>query len=576
MELRNIGRIFWKWLWLIALGAVVAGGVTFFVSTRSTPIYRASTQILIQQANNPTGVQWTDVLTSERLASNYARLLTTRPVLNQVATNLRLPEVTSGIIVDPVRETQIIVLHVEDPNPALATAIANDLPAVFIAQNEKQLQQRFNTSLETFQTQISGVQADIDQTQTQLQALQGLEDDGEELTLEQQSQRARLETSLAQYRSSLADLLGARDDIKRAEALSGDTITVVEPAIEPTAPIRPRVLLNTLIAAALGALLMTALAFLIEYLDDTIKLPEDAARVTGLPPLGSLVQFRNNGDRQLIAHESPKSPFTESYRTLRTNIQFSSLDKPIDTLMVTSASPGEGKSTTVANLATVIAQGGKRTILVDTDLRRPVLHEMFGLPNAVGVTNAMLMPEGSDLTPFLQKTEVENLWLLASGPQPPNPSELLGSHRMAELMKELGANADMLIFDSPPTLAVTDAAVLARQVDGVLLVVESAKTREAAAKRAAQGLLKVNANVLGVAVNRIAYRLAGTHYYYYDYYQNKDDASSEGGDSGGSSKPSRKRGQGKPANDANQPAATGAFAASQVGSSSAPASDTVV
>lgn len=576
MELRNIGRIFWKWLWLIALGAVVAGGVTFFVSTRSTPIYRASTQILIQQANNPSGVQWTDVLTSERLASNYARLLTTRPVLNQVATNLRLPEVTSGIIVDPVRETQIIVLHVEDPNPALATAIANDLPAVFISQNEKQLQQRFNTSLETFQTQISGVQADIDQTQAQLQALQGLEDDGEELTLEQQSQRARLETSLAQYRSSLADLLGARDDIKRAEALSGDTITVVEPAIEPTAPIRPRVLLNTLIAAALGALLMTALAFLIEYLDDTIKLPEDAARVTGLPPLGSLVQFRSGNGRQLIAHQSPKSPFTESYRTLRTNIQFSSLDKPIDTLMVTSASPGEGKSTTVANLATVIAQGGKRTILVDTDLRRPVLHEMFGLPNAVGVTNAMLMPEGSDLTPFLQKTEVDNLWLLASGPQPPNPSELLGSHRMAELMKELGAKADMLIFDSPPTLAVTDAAVLARQVDGVLLVVESAKTREAAAKRAAQGLLKVNANVLGVAVNRIAYRLAGTHYYYYDYYQDKDDASSDGDDGGGSSKSARKRGQGKPANDASQPAAAGTFATSQMGSSSSSASDTVV
>jgi len=205
----------------------------------------------------------------------------------------------------------------------------------------------------------------------------------------------------------------------------------------------------------------------------------------------------------------------------------------------------------------VIAQGGKRTILVDTDLRRPVLHEMFGLPNAVGVTNAMLMPEGSDLTPFLQKTEVDNLWLLASGPQPPNPSELLGSHRMAELMKELGAKADMLIFDSPPTLAVTDAAVLARQVDGVLLVVESAKTREAAAKRAAQGLLKVNANVLGVAVNRIAYRLAGTHYYYYDYYQDKDDASSDGDDGGGSSKSARKRGQNKPANDASQPAAAG-------------------
>jgi non-specific protein-tyrosine kinase len=571
MELRNIGRILWKWLWLIAAGAVIAGGVTFFVSSRSTPIFRASTQLLIQQANNPTGVQWTDVLTSERLASNYARLLTTRPVLNQVAENLRLPEVTSRIVVDPVRETQIIVLHVEDANPALATAIANDLPAVFISQNERQQQQRFNTSLETFQAQIQGVQADIDQTQAQLQALQELENEGEELTLEQQAQRARLETSLAQYRSSLADLLQARDDVKRAEALSGDTITVVEPAIEPGSPIRPRVLLNTLIAAALGALLMTAVAFLIEYLDDTVKLPEDAARVTGLPALGSLVRFRNGDrDRQLIAHANPKSPFSEGYRTLRTNIQFSSLDKPIHTLMVTSASPGEGKSTTAANLAVVIAQGGKRTILVDTDLRRPVLHQVFGLPNAVGVTSALLQAGGSDLTPFLQPTEVENLWLLASGPLPPNPSELLGSHRMAELIRELQADADMLVFDSPPALAVTDAAVLARQVDGVLLVVESGHTREAAVKRAAQGLLKVNANVLGVAVNRIGYRLAGSHYYYYDYYQTKDDGSDQN-DEGGSRPARRGRRREQPAE--GQPAAAGTFAASSLRGSGTSAHD---
>lgn len=561
MELRQYGRTIWKWLWLIVVGAALAGGVTWFVSSRSTPIYRASSQLLIQQAANPSGLQWTEVLTSERLAANYARLLTTRPVLNQVAANLRLPEISSGIIVDPVRETQIIVLHVEDPNPALATAVANDLPAVFISQNEKQQQQRINSTLEVYQTQIDGVQADIELAQDQLQVLQALEENGEELTLEQASQRARLEASLAQYRSSLAELLRNRDDVKRAEANRGDTITVVEPAIEPSQPVRPRVLVNTLIAAALGALLLTAIAFLIEYLDDTVKLPEDAARVTGLPALGSLVQYRN-GDkgRRLIAATNPQSPFTESYRTLRTNIQFSSLDKPIEKLMVTSASPGEGKSTTAANLAVVIAQGGKRTILVDTDLRRPVLHQVFGLPNAVGVTNALLMPEGSDLTPFLQATEVENLWLLSSGPQPPNPSELLGSHRMGEMIEELRQYADMLVFDSPPTLAVTDAAVLARQMDGVLLVVESAATREVAAKRAAQGLLKVNANVLGVAVNRISYRLAGSHYYYYDYYENKGDDGDA--DQGGGQSRKRRKSQERPVEPASQPAPAGGLAAS--------------
>lgn len=563
MELRQYGRTVWKWLWLIIVGAVIAGGVTYLVSSRSTPIYRASSQLLIQQAANPSGLQWTEVLTSERLAANYARLLKTRPVLNQVAANLRLPEINSAIIVDPVRETQIIVLHVEDPNPALATAVANDLPAVFISQNEKQQQQRINSTLEVYQTQIDGVQADIEQAQTQLEVFNSLEDNGEELTLEQAAQRARLEASLAQYRSSLAELLRNRDDVKRAEANRGDTITVVEPAIEPSQPVRPRVLVNTLIAAALGALLLVAVAFLIEYLDDTVKLPEDAARVTGLPALGSLVQYRNGDkERRLIAATNPQSPFTESYRTLRTNIQFSSLDKPIEKLMITSASPGEGKSTTAANLAVVIAQGGKRTILVDTDLRRPVLHQVFGLPNAVGVTNALLMPEGSDLTPFLQATEVENLWLLSSGPQPPNPSELLGSHRMQEMIDELRHYADMLVFDSPPTLAVTDAAVLARQMDGVLLVVESASTREVAAKRAAQGLLKVNANVLGVAVNRISYRMAGSHYYYYDYYENKGD--NDDSDQDGAQSKKRRKGKERPADTAGQPSAAGGFVTSQL------------
>ncbi len=562
MELRQYGRTLWKWFWLILVGAAIAGGITYLVSSRSTPIYRSSSQLLIQQANSPSGLQWTEVLTSERLAANYARLLTTRPVLNQVAANLRLPEITSSIIVDPVRETQIIVLHVEDANPALATAVANDLPAVFISENEKQLQQRINTTLEAYQTQIDGAEADIEQAQTQLQVFTALEDDGEELTLEQAAQRARLEASLAQYRSSLAELLRNRDDVKRAEANRGDTITVVEPAIEPTQPVRPRVLVNTLIAAALGALLLTAVAFLIEYLDDTIKLPEDATRVTGLPALGSLVQYRN-GDkgRRLIAATNPQSPFTESYRTLRTNIQFSSLDRPIDRLMVTSASPAEGKSTTAANLAVVVAQGGKRTILVDTDLRRPVLHQIFSLPNAVGVTNALLLPEGSDLTPLLQPTDVQNLWLLSSGPQPPNPSELLGSHRMGELIKELGQYADMLVFDSPPTLAVTDAAVLARQMDGVLLVVESAKTREVAAKRAAQGLLKVNANVLGIAVNRISYRLAGSHYYYYDYYENKGD---DGSDQDSSQSKKRRKDKERPAEVPSQPATSAGFVTSQL------------
>jgi non-specific protein-tyrosine kinase len=568
MELRRYGQTLWKWLWLIVVGTLLAGALTFLISSRATPIYRASTQILIQQGSNPTGQQWLDVLTSERLAASYARLLTTRPMLERVAELEQLPEVTSRIIVDPVRETQIIVLHVEDPNAAMAAAIANRLPAVFIEQNELQQQRRFEESLRTFDDQLVSVQKEIETAETKLQEFKAREERGEELTNPEQAQRASLQTSLAQYRSSLADLLSSRDEIKRSAALSGDNIVVVEPAEVPQSAVRPRVLLNTLIALGLAALLMVVVAFLIEYLDDTVKLPDDVSRVTGLPALGSLVQYRSSsGDssqRKLVTVRNPKSPFSEGYRTLRTNIQFSSLDRPIRTLMVTSASPGEGKSTSVSNLAAVMAQGGKRTILIDTDLRRPVLHEIFGAPNGVGVTNALLQPPGSDLSSFLQPTDVDGLRLLTSGPLPPNPSELLGSHRMAELVEQLLEIADVVLFDSPPVLAVTDAAVLARLMDGVLLVVESAKTREDAARRAAQELAKVNARVLGVVVNRISARLAGSNYYYYDYYR----PDSDGDDDGSSDGRRRKRVWSRPAKtstapEANRSAPAGGLASSR-------------
>jgi non-specific protein-tyrosine kinase len=572
MELRRYGRILWKWLWLIVLGGVIAGGVTFFVSSRLTPIYQASTRLLVQQATNLLLPQWTDVLTSERLAANYAQLLTTRPVLNAVAENLGLSEISSRIVVEPVRETQLIVLHVEDPNPALATAIANELPAEFIRQDRNQKLERLDTSLKELDLQIEELQAEIEGAQQEIQVFEQRELNGEELAMADQTRRAVLEDRLAQYRRSLFDIQSKRDDVTRQAALSGETVTIVEPAIEPTEAIGPRVLLNTLIALALGALLMTALVFLIEYLDDTIKLPEDASRVTHLPALGSLVQYRGgNDDRELITYTNPKSPFSEGYRTLRTNIQFSSPDRAIHKLMVTSASPGEGKSTTVANLAVVMAQTGKRTVLVDTDLRRPVLHQIFGLPNAVGVTTALLQPEGDDLTPYLQETEMENLWVMTSGVQPPNPSELLGSKRMAELIEELQKHGDILVFDTPPTLAVTDAAVLARLMDGVLLVVESAKTTEAAARRAAQELTKVNANVLGVVVNRISYRLAGSHYYYYDYYEDREGDDSD--QDGGSRQRKRRWRSGSASSESGQPAAAGTFASSQLRGSRSSAQD---
>ena len=199
----------------------------------------------------------------------------------------------------------------------------------------------------------------------------------------------------------------------------------------------------------------------------------------------------------LITLTDPRSPISEAYRTLRTNLSFSSLDEPIKTLVVTSPAPDEGKSTTVANLAVTMAQGGKQTILVDCDLRRPALHTLFDLSSEPGLTNLLLEEDGK---PNLQNTQVEGLQVLSSGPLPPNPADLLGSQKLDRAIKLLADQADILMFDAPPVVAVTDAAVLGAKVDGLLLVISAGKTRRDQAERAKELLEKANVRILGAAL----------------------------------------------------------------------------
>ena len=201
----------------------------------------------------------------------------------------------------------------------------------------------------------------------------------------------------------------------------------------------------------------------------------------------------------LIALRDPRSPAAEAYRTLRTNIQFSSLDKPLHTLLATSTAPNEGKSTTLANLAVTMAQAEQRVILVDCDLRRPTLHTLFDLPNDSGLTSLILAQEDAPL-PLLD-TGVPGLSLLASGPRPPRPADILGSRRMEAVIERLRANADIVLFDTPPVVGVTDAAVLANRVDGVLLIFSAGTTTRERGRQARQILEKVKANIVGVVLN---------------------------------------------------------------------------
>jgi len=214
----------------------------------------------------------------------------------------------------------------------------------------------------------------------------------------------------------------------------------------------------------------------------------------------------------LITVVNPRSPISEAYRTLRTNLEFTSLDKPIYSMVVTSAGPEEGKSTTLANLAVTLAQAGKRVILVDCDLRRPSQHEIFGVSNAVGVTT-MMVDEAALKEPPFAESGIPGLKLLPSGPMPPNPSELLGSQRMEEIVATLKAQADMVLFDAPPVIAVTDAAVLAAKVDAVLLVINAGRTKREHAKRAKALLDKVKARLVGTVLNNVKLDTSLHRYY---------------------------------------------------------------
>jgi len=199
----------------------------------------------------------------------------------------------------------------------------------------------------------------------------------------------------------------------------------------------------------------------------------------------------------LITLTDPRSPVSEAYRTLRTNLSFYSLDNPLRSLVVTSPASGEEKSVAVANLAVTMAQSGRRTVLVDCDLRRPSLHTFFDLNNDAGLTSMILQ---EDAAPPLQATSVENLWLLASGPKPPNPADLLGSRKIDQLIEALTQEYDVVLFDAPPVIAVTDAAVLGAKVDGVLLVISAGKSRRDHAERAKEMLEKARVRIIGVAL----------------------------------------------------------------------------
>lgn len=223
-------------------------------------------------------------------------------------------------------------------------------------------------------------------------------------------------------------------------------------------------------------------------------------------------KVKTSTSRQLITKKNPRSSISEQFRTLRTNIEYSVTDGEIRSIVITSTGPSEGKSTIIANLAVVFAQQGKKVLLIDADMRKPTTHYTFRLPNKLGLTNVLTKKQTLDET--VQATDVENLYVLTSGPIPPNPAEMLGSQALNDLIKEVKEKYDLLLFDSPPVLAVTDAQIIANKCDGTILVINSGNTVSEAALKAKELLLNSKAKILGVVLNRKKAKESQYYYYY--------------------------------------------------------------
>lgn len=509
MELREYVSLLWRWLWLVLLGALVAGASAFFISRSQTPIYRSTAVLLVSEGSADSN-EYRSLLVGEQLAQSYVARLTNYEVLTHALANLGLdmsPEqLKSQIAVNLLNDTQLISLSVSNPDPQLASALANEIPRVFAERNVNQQLERFASSKENLAAELANIETELRAAESIL-ATEMAHSPSNQAAIDQAT------NNLLRLRETHSSMLQSYENVRIAEASSLNTIVIDEPARPSSNPVSPRIFSNTLLATAVGGLLAIGVAFLIEYLDDTMKNPQDIERELGLTPLGSIERMRiNHPAGALVVALDPRSPTAEGFRHIRTNIQYISVDRPLKTILVTSANMGEGKSTISVNLAASLAQSGKQVVLVDADMRRPTLHHLLEVDGSRGLANLII--RGKEDPAFLKGTLITNLHLLPAGRIPPNPAELLGSERMRDVLNWLKGQADYIIIDSPPLLAVTDGAVLSQLVDTTILVASS-QTRLPAFATAAKQLIALESAIAGVILNKANPRSNHSYYYYY-------------------------------------------------------------
>ncbi len=526
--------------WKIIVACFLLVGIGTFIGSKiQTPLYQSSTlvEVALRSGTNQSA-DYSSLMASDQLVQTEAQLATSNTILRQVASQyqgMTVEKLAQNVSASAKLNTQLFEIDVLDPNPSRAAAIANDIATTLIKNRVDMTQQDNARSQQGIQQNLDATQQQINKVTAQIAALQGQQDKQQQL-LSLQTNLTGLQQHYSQWQTLLAQM-------ELADAQNGNYLRVAQPAEPGLTPVRPRVLLYTALGFVIGLFLGIALALLYEQLDTRVRTSEELTELLSWPMLATVWRV-DPAKKESVINPIGVSANAESYRILRTNIGFSSLDKPLRTLVVTSALPGDGKSTVAANLAIFMAKAGKNVLLVDADLRRSTMHEKFGLPvEKMGLTNAVLAfnsqdtlkftkvqstttdvlsakgsPTNSIIQPFLHSVNIPNLRVMPSGPLPPNPSELLDSEAMGRLTQALvNSGADIVIFDTPPLLGLSDASLLASKTDGTLVVTDTTQDKKGNLNQVKGILEQAGARVLGYVINKQAIRRGNSPYSYYYY-----------------------------------------------------------
>ncbi len=519
---------------LLAVVGVVSAAL--IVSFLQTPVYEAGAEVVFETRSAEVTLAPGSVVFGPQVATEI-QVMQSRSVREAVAQQLGTEP---NVSVAPVEATQVVRISAKSTVAAEAANTANVYAETYINNRREQLVAELLAAGEQVQAKVDELDQQLEQIEQPLVDLDAQiaatnsSTERDPLQVQRNTLESEIDTerdSLVTRREGYAD---QADQLQLARNLTeSGGVRLVSRAVEPTSPVEPTPLRNGLLALVVGLMLGVGLAFVREQLDDTVRTKDELERATGglsaLALVPAVAGWKDRTKPQVVSMVDPASPAAEAYRSLRTSVQFIGLHHPVQVIQVTSPSASEGKTTTLANLAVALAGSGQRVVVVCCDLRRPRVHDFFGLSNTTGFTSVLLgeIPLSASLQPVPGQPKLS---LLASGPTPPNPSELLSSPRSTQVLSALRSECDVVLVDSPPILPVTDGIVLSRLVDATILVGTAGRTTRKEYHRAAELLRQVDAPLIGSVLNGVDQEdLYGFGYGYgYGSYQADQEPEEEG------------------------------------------------